>query len=48
MRASWFIIRAVVGIVKRMKPKVDDVIRQKQGSMDPESAWAVARTIWAT
>ena len=31
-----------------MNPKVDDVIRQKQGSMDPESAWAIARTNWVT
>jgi len=31
-----------------MNPKVDDVIRQKQGSTDPESAWAIARTNWVT
>jgi len=37
---------AIAGTVKRLNPKVDDVMRRKQGSMDPESAWAIMRTNW--
>jgi len=37
---------AIAGMVKRLNPKVDDVTRRKQGSMDSESAWAIARTNW--
>ena len=41
-------LSAVCGMVKKLNPKVDEVGRRKQGSTDPESAWAGARLNWVT
>ena len=35
-------------MVKKLNPKIDEVSRRKQGSTDPETAWAGARLNWVT
>jgi len=41
-------LSVVCGMVKKLNTKVDKVSRRKQGSTDPESAWAEARLNWVT
>jgi len=36
----------VQGTIKWLNPTIDIMRRRKQGSTDPESAWAVARFNW--
>jgi len=41
-------LSCVNGTITRLNPIITKVTRRKQGSTDPESAWAKARLNWVT